>query len=342
VTTRRADRRTIVAAGIASTVAGLLLAASGAAGAAPAPKVTICQATSSTTNPYREISVDQRAIDGVGGQDHGHNVGGIFDFSDPDANSSWGDIIPPFGTFPGFNWTTEGQAIHARGCTAPDVVEPEVCGFDAGLAADDPGCVPPVEPEVCGFDAGLAADDPGCVPPVEPEVCGFDAGLAADDPGCVPPVEPEVCAFDAGLAADDPGCVPPVEPEVCGFDPGLAADDPGCVPPVEPEVCAFDPGLAADDPACAPSVGGSVLEPPDAQPPAAEPTDAPSPAGVARPSVAAEPPPEAVGGVGQAALPRTGQDLGPIAATAVALLLAGVTILARLRVARRPRGAHAR
>jgi hypothetical protein len=320
VTTRRANRRTTAAAGIASIVAGLLLAASGAAGAAPAPKVTICQATSSTTNPYREVSVNQSAIDGVGEQAHGHNVGGIFDFADPDANDTWGDVIPPFGTFPGFNWTTEGQAIHARGCTAPAVVEPEVCAFDSGLAVDDPGCVPPVEPEVCVFDSGLAVDDPGCVPPVEPAVCVFDSGLAADDPGCVPPVEPAVCVFDSGLAADDPGCAPPVEPEVC----------------------THDRDLAADDPACALSVGGTVLEPPDAEPPAAEPSTDPSPTGAARPSVAAEPRAAAVGGSAQAALPRTGQDLGPIAAIAVALLLAGASILARQRATHRPRGAHAR
>ena len=167
--TRRAQRRVIASSGIASIVAGLLLATLGPvlapAGAEPAPKVTICHATSATDGPYVEISVNQHAVNGGGNEDHTVHAGPVFDFSNPSANQGWGDIVPPFGTFGGLNWSSAGQAVHGNGCTAA-APAPDVCVYDAGLGADDVGCVPPVEP--CVYDAGLGADDVGCVPPVEP------------------------------------------------------------------------------------------------------------------------------------------------------------------------------
>ena len=133
MTTRRANRRAIAATGVASLVAGLVLAASGAviqpAGAAPSADVTICHTTSATSNPYRELSVDESAVYG----DHGHggHTGGVFDFANPSSNSGWGDIIPPLGEHPGLNWTAAGKAVHAAGCAAPGAPEP--CTYDSAL-----------------------------------------------------------------------------------------------------------------------------------------------------------------------------------------------------------------
>ena len=339
MTTRRANRRAIATTGVASIVAGLLLASFGAttapAGAAAPTKVAICHATSLTTQPYEAVEVSSNAIDG----EHGHagHTGPVFDFTNPAANTGWGDIIPPFGTSAGLNWDTESQAIHGAGCTEP--VEPEVCVYDEGLAADDPGCTEPVEPEVCVYDEGLAADDPGCTEPVEPEVCVYDEGLAADDPGCTEPVEPEVCVYDEGLAADDPGCTEPVEPEVCVYDEGLAADDPGCTEPVEPEVCVYDEGLAADDPGCIPQVGSAGAEPP-AAPPAGDPgspdDDVPSGDDSAPSAVVVD-----AGAIAGGSLPRTGGAPGPLGAAGVLLILLGVGTLITQRAARY-RGAHYR
>lgn len=76
--------------------------------AGPPPKVTLCHATGSETNPYVSITVAAPAVLNAGHGDHER------------------DIIPPFKDFPGLNWTDEGQAIHAADCTllAPEP-EPE-------------------------------------------------------------------------------------------------------------------------------------------------------------------------------------------------------------------------
>jgi hypothetical protein len=81
------------------------------------PKVTICHAADSQTNPYITNQPNKSAD--VGGHD-GHTgpiwYPGI-------ADHGWGDIIPPFnyigGSYPGKNWTTEGQAIYDAGCNIP-------------------------------------------------------------------------------------------------------------------------------------------------------------------------------------------------------------------------------
>jgi hypothetical protein len=73
----------------------------------PGHKVTICHATGSTTNPMVEITVDIASS--------GYLVGG--------HNFHAKDIIPPYtyGSFsyPGKNWTAEGQAILRNHCKAP-------------------------------------------------------------------------------------------------------------------------------------------------------------------------------------------------------------------------------
>jgi hypothetical protein len=209
VTTRRANRRAIALTGVASLVAGLLLAASGAAiqpaGAAQAPQVTICHATGSTSNPYREQSVDESALDGSHG--HGAHTGGVFDFTTPSANSAWGDIIPPFGAFTGLNWSAAGQAVYTAHCAGP--VAPEPCPYDAELTADDPTCTPPVDPDPCPYNTDLTADDPTCTPPVDPDPCPYNTDLTADDPTCTPPVV-------GGESAGPPASGPPSAPESSG------------------------------------------------------------------------------------------------------------------------------
>lgn len=87
--------------------------------AAPKPKIDkidICHATGSNANPYTSANADQTAD--AGGHD-GHD--GPVWFSG--ITVSWGDIIPPFnydgGSYPGKNWTSDGQAILANGCNIP-------------------------------------------------------------------------------------------------------------------------------------------------------------------------------------------------------------------------------
>jgi hypothetical protein len=87
-------------------------------------KVRICHATASETNPY----VSQNpSIANNGDLSGGHlnHQGPIFT---PGGPKPWGDIIPPYDyvdpsgvthTFPGYNWSPEGQAIWQSGCGPP-------------------------------------------------------------------------------------------------------------------------------------------------------------------------------------------------------------------------------
>jgi len=91
-------------------------------------KVTICHRTDSVTNPYEQISVSINAADGSlgnGENDHTHHTGPVATSQDvaqalKDAHEKWGDIIPPYdfddSSFPGLNWTTEGQAVYNNDC----------------------------------------------------------------------------------------------------------------------------------------------------------------------------------------------------------------------------------
>jgi len=82
-------------------------------------KVTVCHSTSAQANPYN-VMTPSKSADVQGHDDHN---GGVYP-SDP-----WGDIIPPFYyfcesgicTYPGKNWTTEGQAIWNNDCDIPDI-----------------------------------------------------------------------------------------------------------------------------------------------------------------------------------------------------------------------------
>lgn len=81
------------------------------------PKVTICHASDSQTNPYN-TQQPSKSADVSGHDDHNGVVWypGI-------ADHAWGDIIPPFyyigGYYAGQNWTTDGQAIWNNNCVIP-------------------------------------------------------------------------------------------------------------------------------------------------------------------------------------------------------------------------------
>ena len=112
--------------GVVITFAGLGLADSAPAFGAvepskPQPKVTICHATSSVSDPYDQITVSANSIVEPDGTPTGHgtHTGPIYPTAD------WGDIIPAFeynndnggtSTFAGLNWHGHGQAIFDGGC----------------------------------------------------------------------------------------------------------------------------------------------------------------------------------------------------------------------------------
>jgi hypothetical protein len=88
--------------------------------------VEICHRTSADRNPYVR---NRPAIANNGDLEGGHlnHVGPVY----PEAN--WGDIIPPYtyrkpngqlALFPGYNWTTEGQAIYQNDCNPPSLPPP--------------------------------------------------------------------------------------------------------------------------------------------------------------------------------------------------------------------------
>lgn len=104
--------------------------------------IDICHATGSDSNPY---IVNSPSKDGdVSG--HADHEGPIwFD----GINEDWGDIIPPFtfpgGSFPGLNWTAEGEAIHANGCNIPDPTATPTDAPPTATPTDAPPTATPTE-----------------------------------------------------------------------------------------------------------------------------------------------------------------------------------------------------
>jgi hypothetical protein len=86
-------------------------------------KQTICHATRSNTNPY-VVNTPNKNGD-VGG--HAKHTGPVWTPTLKALHLRWGDIIPPFdyndhGTaaqFPGMNWDANGQAWFANDCRVP-------------------------------------------------------------------------------------------------------------------------------------------------------------------------------------------------------------------------------
>ena len=198
--------RSAIATILAATFIALFGVVAAPAGADPAPKVTICHATSATDNPYVKISVSTSALDGNGKNDHQSHTGSVFDFTDPEANEGWGDIVPSSAGVTALNDDAAALAILANGCNGP-----QQGSCPDGSQPQDGSC--PTE-ETC--PNGEPAEGGEC--PDDADVCELDAELSADDPACT---EPEECPFDEALEADDVDCV---EAEVITNDPATPAD----------------------------------------------------------------------------------------------------------------------
>jgi len=105
------------------TIAALLFSALplqfAVATSAPVNTVTICHATDSSDTPYERDTVPANSTV----SDHSSHAGDIW----VSGATEWGDIIPPFTyyqndertTFPGQNWTPEGEAIWQDNCAVP-------------------------------------------------------------------------------------------------------------------------------------------------------------------------------------------------------------------------------
>jgi hypothetical protein len=101
--------------------AAALFAPSSSALAAQPEDIIICHSTGANTNPY-VIHTPAKSGDVSGHADHTGPV--WFD----GITVEWGDIIPPFdyagGSFPGLNWTAEGQAFYDNDCNIPAQATP--------------------------------------------------------------------------------------------------------------------------------------------------------------------------------------------------------------------------
>ena len=95
------------------------------------PKITICHATNSATNPYDKLTVSQSSVNGISGNSENNNADhygqhtGPVAYSYEQANNikhkaGWGDIIPPVAGFhSGLNWTEVGKAVYYNNCNFP-------------------------------------------------------------------------------------------------------------------------------------------------------------------------------------------------------------------------------
>ncbi len=109
----------------------MVISVSSIAKAVPAngDTIQICHRHNSVTNPYNVENPDKSG-DVEGHADHTGPVASSEAVAQAlkDNHEKWGDIIPPFdyddSSFPGLNWTTEGQAIWENGCNYPTEPSP--------------------------------------------------------------------------------------------------------------------------------------------------------------------------------------------------------------------------
>ena len=101
-------KKTFVVAAVALLgIAAMGAATSGDAEATPNEKVTICHATPAEPKPYTVNHVDESSVD----EQNNNYLNGHGDHE--------GDIIPPFRSFEGRNWTVQNQATWRNGCEVP-------------------------------------------------------------------------------------------------------------------------------------------------------------------------------------------------------------------------------
>jgi hypothetical protein len=149
---------------VAALVGSSLAIGATAASGDPSTNVTICHRTNSNTNPYVQITVDESAVDGLGGgSDHlGAHTGPVWNPDLKAQHIKWGDIIPPFD---------------AEGQPRPN---PElIANWPAGQDIFENGCnpvEPPPEPEL--VDLSVAKSVVGTVPE---GVTSFTALVTCDD-----------------------------------------------------------------------------------------------------------------------------------------------------------------
>lgn len=112
-------------------VIGVFAVNQGVSIAKKADNVRICHRTSSRSNPYNSNTVDQASILSQGHSGNGHE-GPVYDVFN-DTQTEWGDIIPSFGEFPGYNWedNAAAQAIWANGCKDAPVTENPIAVISA-------------------------------------------------------------------------------------------------------------------------------------------------------------------------------------------------------------------
>ncbi len=159
----KSKRSILGVAAAAALAASTWVVAAPSASGDPAPNVTICHRTNSNTNPYVQITVDESAVDGLGGgSDHlGAHTGPVWDPTLKAQHIKWGDIIPPFDVNNDprpdptliANWP-EGQDIFDNGCNPVEPPAPEL--VDLSVAKAVVGTVPD---GVTSFTAQVTCDD---------------------------------------------------------------------------------------------------------------------------------------------------------------------------------------
>jgi hypothetical protein len=145
----------LAVAGLASIA---LLAPSSSALAAQPDTIIICHSTGADTNPY-VVHTPAKSGDVSGHADHTGPV--WFD----GITVEWGDIIPPFdypgGSFPGLNWTAEGQAFYNNDCNIPPEPTPTPTSAPTPTPTLAPTPEPTLEPTPTGGVGGATGTPAG-------------------------------------------------------------------------------------------------------------------------------------------------------------------------------------